>query len=154
MTIRVIRAAESDAETVGPLFDAYRVFYKKASDPAGAERFIRQRLAGGESVVLVALAHEPRTRTDSAAGFTQLYPAFTSVGLGRLWILNDLFVAPEFRRQGVAEALMRAAEGHAKETGAVSLALLTAHDNAPAQALYARMGWSRDEQFQRWTRRL
>jgi GNAT superfamily N-acetyltransferase len=33
----------------------------------------------------------------------------------RVWILNDLFVAPEHRRRGLGRALMLAAETFARE---------------------------------------
>ena len=78
------------------------------------------------------------------AGFTQLYPSFSSVSLRRLWILNDLFVAPSARGHGVGAALLARARVWAEETWAKGLVLETAVDN-PAQRLYESMGWRRDE---------
>jgi ribosomal protein S18 acetylase RimI-like enzyme len=153
-TIRVIRATPDDAPRLAPLFDAYRVFYGKPADPAAALGFITDRLTRDESAVYLALLHEPQTRTDQAIGFVQLYPSFTSIGMRRIWTLNDLFVEPDHRNRGVGRLLMQAAEKHARETGAASLNLLTAHDNLPAQALYRDMNWTRDQKFQRWTRPL
>ena len=46
-----------------------------------------------------------------------------------------------------AEALLDAAENYAREAGAVRLVLQTARDNAPAQRLYERRGWVRDDAF-------
>ena len=70
-----------------------------------------------------------------------------AVRMVRTWLLNDLFVAPSARRQGVAAALLGAAAEHARALGAAGLSLSTARDNAPAQALYESLGWQRDRQF-------
>jgi GNAT superfamily N-acetyltransferase len=67
-----------------------------------------------------------------------------------LWILNDLFVVPKARRFGVAKALMQRARDWAKENKADSLWLETAIDNVPAQSLYERLGWKRDNEFYRY----
>nr|WP_246580310.1 GNAT family N-acetyltransferase [Deinococcus aestuarii] len=123
------------------MFDGYRQFYGQASDPEGARAFLAERLDRGESVIFVALDGE------TALGFTQLYPSFTSVGMRRLWILNDLFVAPQGRRRGVGQALLARARRHGLETGAVRLTLSTATDNVSAQTLYEAQGWRRDEDF-------
>jgi ribosomal protein S18 acetylase RimI-like enzyme len=85
--------------------------------------------------------------TTATPGFTQLYPSFTSVRMKPLWILNDLFVAPEARRCGVGRQLMDAALELAKSTGAARLVLSTAKDNASAKSLYFSLGYRVDERF-------
>lgn len=136
MTLTVRPAGVEDVARLAPLFDLYRVFYLQPSDPALAQAFLLQRLQRGESVVLLALDG------DGAAGFTQLYPAFSSVFAQRTWILNDLFVAPAARRRGIARALLDAAAGFARQDGALRLELETDLDNHHAQALYRRLGWT------------
>ena len=136
------RAAAADLPLVAPLFDAYRVFCKQPSDLAGALAFLTERLRLNESVILLAELEE-----GVAAGFTQLYPAFTSVGIRRLWLLNDMYVAPEARRRGVSTALLEAARQHGLETGAARLVLTTELDNLAAQATYEAHGWKRDERY-------
>ena len=132
------RAALADVPTLAPLFDAYRRFYGQPGDVARAESFLRDRLARGESVVLIA------GRDGAAIGFTQLYPLFSSVRTARLWLLNDLFVTEAARRGGVARALLGAAAEFARDDGAAGLMLETARDNAPARALYRACGWHED----------
>jgi ribosomal protein S18 acetylase RimI-like enzyme len=83
----------------------------------------------------------------AAVGFTQLYPIFSSVSMRSAWLLNDLFVDSTARGQGVGEALLEAAAAHGRASGAAWLMLQTAHDNTPAQRLYARAGWQQDQQF-------
>lgn len=134
-------AVAEDLESLVPLFDAYRVFYRASSDPEGARRFLGARLGAGDSrIFLASHGHE-------AVGFTQLYPSFSSVSMRRVWILNDLFVATTARRSGAGKALMAAAEAFARADGAKGLALATQSGNLAAQALYARMGYRKDEEF-------
>jgi GNAT superfamily N-acetyltransferase len=140
--VRVVRAASKDLDELVPLFDAYREFYGQRSDAAAARGFLSERIQRNESVIYLAYAsaREP-------AGFTQLYPSFSSVSLKPLWILNDLFVRSGVRRGGVGRALLERARQHAVETGAKGLTLSTAVTNKAAQTLYESCGWRRDEEF-------
>lgn len=135
------RATLDDLPRLVPLFDGYRQFYGQPSDPGRAERFLRERLAGDESVIYLAEAGS------SALGFVQLYPSFWSVAACRSWILNDLFVSPEHRGTGAGKALMERASAHAMETGAGGLSLATQRTNFTAQRLYESLGWQRDQDF-------
>ncbi|WP_299340982.1 GNAT family N-acetyltransferase [uncultured Pseudoxanthomonas sp.] len=135
MDLSITRATLADLDTIVPLFDRYRVFYGKPSDPALARAFMRARLERAESVVLLAWIDA------QAVGFTQLYPAFSSVSAAHVWVLNDLLVLPDARRNGIARALLSSAADFARADGALRLELETDHDNAAAQALYRAMGW-------------
>lgn len=59
--------------------------------------------------------------------------------------LTELFVEETFRRQGVARALVAAAEALAREGGADEMVILTDTDNEGAQALYMEMGFTQRE---------
>jgi GNAT superfamily N-acetyltransferase len=142
MSLRIRQATLRDLDTLVPLFDGYRRFYGQPSDPARARAFLAERFAHHESLVLLA-----QDEAGAGLGFTQLYPLFSSVRTVRTYLLNDLFVAPSARRQGVAKALLKAAATQVKALGAASLSLSTGLDNAPAQALYESLGWQRDRQF-------
>lgn len=148
MSITVRQATIHDLERVAPLFDAYRVFYRQPSDIAASTRFLRERFQHQESVVMLALDEE-----GEGAGFVQLYPLFTSVRMARIYLLNDLFVAPRARRRGVGAALMHEAVDYARAVGAVGMTLATAHTNSEAQRLYESLGWVRDEEFREYTLR-
>lgn len=89
MNIR--QAKISDAAAIAPLFNQYREFYRQASDLQGAEAFLKARLKNHESIILIA------EENGELIGFSQLYPAFSSVSMKRIYILNDLFVAPHAR---------------------------------------------------------
>jgi GNAT superfamily N-acetyltransferase len=94
------------------LFDKYRVFYKKPSDIVLAEAFIKERLGKNESVIFVALDME--NGQSVPVGFTQLYPKYSSVSANKNWILNDLYVDNNYRKQGIGEALIKTAMHFAK----------------------------------------
>ncbi len=145
-TIEIVRATIDDLSLIVPLFDGYRQFYKYATDLEGAHRFLAAHFEENSSVIFLAFRID-RKGTRHACGFTQLYPSFSSGALKRLWILNDLFVAPEGRRSGVGRALLERAREFAVETQAKGLVLQTAVDNFTAQALYEAAGWKREEQF-------
>lgn len=149
----VRRAGIADLDALTPLFDGYRVFYRQPSDPARARAFMKERLTRADSAVFIALVGAAGGPPPAAAGFTQLYPSFTSVGTAKVWVLNDLYVDPAHRGRGVADRLMDAAERFAADDGARSISLLTAHDNTPARSLYERRRWSVDEQFVRYVKR-
>lgn len=140
--MRIKTAGIDDEGEVARLFNDYRRFYQQPDDLAGCRRFIHDRLANDESTVFLALAD-----TEHAIGFTQLYHSFCSVSMAPIVYLYDLYVAPEARRVGVAQALMAAARDHGITCGANRLQLETATDNHPAQSLYERLGWQRDDQF-------
>jgi ribosomal protein S18 acetylase RimI-like enzyme len=145
---RAVQAGSQHLDSVAPLFDQYRVFYDQPSDVVAARRFISDRLKYRDSVIFAALAEDSDKLI--AFGFAQLYPAFSSISMKRLWILNDLFVVPEARNRGVARKLMERARRLAEDTGAKGIVLETAIDNRAAQALYEDLGYQRDDEFVRY----
>lgn len=132
------RSSLDDLDALVPLFDGYRRFYGQAADLDGARAFLEARLRHDESIVLLA------TLDGRPAGFTQLFPLFSSVAMTRVYLLNDLYVAEHARRSGVAGALLDAARDVALAEGATRLVLETAADNFPAQALYRGAGWTQE----------
>ena len=139
--IRIVQAGLHHLDVLTPLFDAYRVFYKQASDEKKARSYLHARLSGLEAIVFLAFAG------DEPAGFTLLYKSFTSVSLGTSWLLNDLFVTPAARGKGVGEALLARAAEFGRRSGAYKLTLATQLDNKTAQRLYERLGWQKDTEF-------
>jgi len=138
MNMEIRKASVEDAAIVALLFDSYRSFYKQAPDVDAAFNFIKERLQQNESVIFIAFIK------DNAVGFIQLYPIFTSVGMKRAWLLNDLYIHVSSRGKGVATALLDAAKEFAKNTGSKWLMLQTASDNYTAQALYKKNGWKKE----------
>jgi ribosomal protein S18 acetylase RimI-like enzyme len=140
MSVKTIQAGLEHLDVLAALFDAYRQFYGQETNLPGAKQFLEARLRGRDSVVFVAVEEAaPAT----GLGFVQLYPSFSSVGMTAIWILNDLYVAPEARRKGVGQSLLAAACELARSTGASRIRLSTAKDNEAAKALYAATGYRR-----------
>jgi GNAT superfamily N-acetyltransferase len=135
-------------DIVAPLFDAYRQFYKQESNIPAARHFLFERLVNKESIVYAAFAGQ------TPVGFMQLYPTFSSISLEPTWILNDLYVVPEYRKQGVATQLIETAKTLVKVREDKGLTLSTAEDNKQAQRVYEAVGFVNDTEFRRynWSR--
>jgi GNAT superfamily N-acetyltransferase len=142
------RVGVGDVGRIAPLFDLYRQFYGKPADARLATAFIRDRLQADESVVFLAEAEAERP--SEALGFVQLYPSFSPVAACRIWVLNDLFVAPVARGHGVGRALMEVARQHAIQTGAKRLTLETTAENRTAWSLYEDLGYVRQQDSARF----
>lgn len=131
------QATLDDIEPLALQFNAYRVFYNQSPDMAGATDFLRQRITQQDSHIYLSETPDPLI-----AGFCQLYPSFSSQSMQKTWILNDLFVAPEYRSKGVAQQLIARAEKLAIDTCSKGLLLCTQTTNHIAQALYQKVGFT------------
>jgi ribosomal protein S18 acetylase RimI-like enzyme len=141
MHVTIARATPADLPSLLPLVAAYRAFYQQSPDPDRERRFIEAQLEQGTSAIFIA-------RCDGeAAGFVQLFTTYSTVWLGPQLILEDLFVDPGARRAGIASKLIERATVYAREIGAVGMFLETAIDNASAQSVYERAGWTRESRF-------
>lgn len=138
--MKIVRAGLKDIEIVSILFDLYRQFYKQKSDIDSAKLFLSERIKKNESVIFFAMDDIEK----AGMGFVQLYPTFSSVSMKRAWILNDLFVHEDFRKQGVAEALIDESKELARDTNSKGLVLETHSSNAGAQKLYDKAGFKKD----------
>ncbi|HZG23733.1 MAG TPA: GNAT family N-acetyltransferase [Chitinophagaceae bacterium] len=138
--IETRKATLEDIDKLAPLFDLYRMFYRQTSDVEGCKHFLTERLTQNQSVILIATDEE-----DDIVGFIQFYPLFSSVGLQKTWLLNDVYVREKKRKRGIGKTLLNAAKLFGKETGAAWLLLQTANDNYIAQIVYEKNGWERME---------
>lgn len=145
MAMRIRVASIHDLDAVAVLFDQYRQFYEKASDLNTARVFLKERMEKKESVIFVA------EKDGKLIGFTQLYPMFSSNMMKTQWILNDLFVESNERKSGAGEKLMKEAMAFGVKDGSRGLSFQTAVTNAPAQRLYEKLGWKKNETFLTYT---
>jgi len=142
MSVEVRLAGLAELEALVPLFDAYRQFYGRPSDLGVARTFLQERIERRESVIFIAFLE-----SGVGAGFTQLFPSFSSVGAARTYVLNDLFVVPAARRAGIGGRLLATAAAFGRQAGAVRLTLSTGVTNLRAQRLYEAVGWRRNPEF-------
>ncbi|MCY1351023.1 Acetyltransferase (GNAT) family protein [compost metagenome] len=124
----------------------YREFYGELPFPESSRKFLEKRLSRQESVIYLALADEE----DRLLGFCQLYPSFSSLALKRVWILNDIYVAEDARRQLVADRLLQTAKKMARETNAVRMRVSTSVGNEVAHKVYESIGFREDTEFKNY----
>jgi ribosomal protein S18 acetylase RimI-like enzyme len=132
----VREAIPEDLPQLSVLFDAYRVFYRKPSDLAAANLFIKDRLLKKDSEIYVSENQE-----GSLTGFVQLYPLFSSTKMKRLWLLNDLYVNKSFRGLGVSIQLIDRTKQLVKESDACGMFLETEISNTIGNSLYPKAGF-------------
>jgi len=123
-------ALETEGKTLDPATVAAGVAAGIA-DPARARYFIAMReaaVAGSETLAV-------------PAGTLMLTSEWSDWRNGSWWWIQSVYVAPEYRRQGVYAALYRHVERLARATpGVVGLRLYVERDNASAQRTYAALG--------------
>jgi GNAT superfamily N-acetyltransferase len=95
-----------------------------------------------EGVQLIA-----RDDDGEAVGFATIFWTWSTLSASRLAVMNDLFVVADARGGGHADALIAECVERARARGATELAWQTAKDNARAQAVYDRVGATRDERW-------
>ena len=134
------KANKNDLILVAELFDAYWVFYKNESDVVAAKNFISERMDNNDSEIFVAENSDHRL-----VGFVQLYPLFSSTRMKKLWLLNDLFVNPEFRSKGVSVNLIDKSKQLVKETKACGMFLETEKSNFIGNNLYPKTEFKLNE---------
>ena len=142
--LAIQQASLANVDVIARLFDAYRQFYKQASDLEAAFDFLKDRLDNHESVIFVAYWK------GVPVGFVQLYPIFSSVSMKRVWLLNDLYVQEDYRNKGIGNELLEVAKAHGRATSAKGLLLETAYDNFTSQSVYENNGWVKENNFFYW----
>lgn len=145
--MRIIKATLEHLDLLAPLFVKYREFYGELPYPDSSRDFLEKRLSRDESVIYLAM---PVDDDKKLLGFCQLYPSYSSLSLKRVWILNDIYVAEDARRQLVADHLMRTAKKMAKETQAVRMRVSTSSNNEVAHKVYESIGFREDTQFKNY----
>lgn len=144
--MRIVQATLEHLDLLTPLFVRYREFYDELPLPESSRAFLEKRLRRGESVIYLALADDE----ERLLGFCQLYPSYSSLSLKRVWILNDIYVVEEARRQLVADHLLQTAKRMARQTQAVRLRVATSRDNDVAQKVYQSIGFREDTEFRNY----
>ena len=132
---------ERDLDELLPLLRAYCDFYEVApSDDhllGMARALLREPQLEGVQF-LARSGGEP-------VGFATVLWTWSTLAAARIGVLNDLYVAPQARGSGAAEALIRAGVDRCREHGASRLSWQTAPDNERAIAFYDRIGAQRSQ---------
>ena len=84
---------------------------------------------------------------DQPAGYVVLTFGFSFEFLGTDAFIDELYIAPEFRRRGFATRAMQFAETEARKLGVNALHLEVDEGNEAAFELYRRTGFSEHNRF-------
>ncbi len=145
--IEIRQATPNHLEELVKVFEAYRVWYRKDSNPAEATKFLSERITNKESVIYIAMEN------NEVLGFTQLYPLFSSTRMKKMWLLNDLFVYKQHRGKGISKQLINAAKDLCRNTNGCAVMLETEMNNDIGNKLYPATGFdlNTDHNFYEWS---
>jgi ribosomal protein S18 acetylase RimI-like enzyme len=135
--MKVEPVGEADLVELLPLMRAYCDFYEVEPGDADLEALAHALIADPqhEGVQLIA-----RSEAGEPLGFATVYWSWQTLSAARAGVMNDLFVVPEARGQGVGRALIEECRRRCRERGAAQLVWETAPDNEAAQRLYRTLG--------------
>jgi GNAT superfamily N-acetyltransferase len=138
---RIEPVSEAQFEQLLPLIAAYQRFYEveDIDDERNRTFFARFIAPSNDGMLLGAW------RADELLGYACLYWSFTSLIPAETVLMNDLYVQPGARGQGVGRGLIEASAAVGRERGAQRLEWATAPGNATAQRLYDATDAKRSE---------
>lgn len=137
----VRRAEEKDLSALAILFDEYRQFYGSSSNLKQTSDFLIKRFQNQETIIFISQKDETLT------GFVVLYQGFSTAECAHYYILDDTYISPRFRRQGMGHQLIDTAILFARQQNALRISLQTSKNNFEAQKLYEKLGFVEDTEF-------
>jgi GNAT superfamily N-acetyltransferase len=145
--VTIDRVTEADLEALLPLVRAYCDFYEVSPSDEALLALSRALIADpdGEGVQLLGRDDEGRP-----IGFATIYWSWATTSAERIGVMNDLYVAPEGRGTGLAEALIETCRAECAARGAGTLTWQTAPDNERAMKVYDRVGATREQWVDYW----
>src|SRR5207245_10630908 len=145
--MRIDRVGGEDLDELLPLVRGYCDFYEVSPSDEQLLALSQALIADPEREGLQLIARDDDGR---AVGFATIYWSWATTSAQRIGVMNDLYVAPEARGTGAAEALIEACRDECARRGAGRLTWQTALDNVPAQRVDGRVGATREEWFDYW----
>jgi len=142
--VQITVVGPADLPALLPLVRAYCDFYQVTPSDQALLALSQALLADPEREGLQLLA---RDDAGSAVGFATLFWTWQTLAAARVGVMNDLYVAAEARGTGVADKLVAACLERCREHGASQLVWQTATDNRRAQAVYERIGATREDHW-------
>jgi GNAT superfamily N-acetyltransferase len=142
--MRITVVGPADLPELLPLVRAYCDFYQVTPNDRALLELSQALLADPEREGLQLLA---RDDAGGVVGFATLFWTWQTLSAARVGVMNDLFVAAEARGSGVADVLIAACLERCREHGATQLVWQTARDNRRAQAVYERIGATREDRW-------
>jgi GNAT superfamily N-acetyltransferase len=139
--LRIEPISSEQMQMLLPMIGAYQRFYEvEEIDDERNSAFFSRFLAPSEDGMLLGA-----WRGENLVGYACLFWHFTSLVPAETVLMNDLYVAPAHRGEGVGRALIEASAEVARRRGAHHLEWATAPGNETAQRLYDSTGAERSE---------
>ncbi len=130
--IRALRTSDHDQWRV--LFQDYARFY---------ETHFSDQVLDGVWAWLCSEEHPERgfvaVDGDTVVGIAHLQRQVDTFRAGAGWFLDDLYVLPARRGEGIGEMLIEHLRGFARDNGGGEIRWITASDNSVAQGLYDKI---------------
>ena len=143
--VQVRRVSFDDPDDCAALLKLMDVY---ASDPMGGgaplPSEVRERLCkdlSSNPSAISFIAWRDGAGTLEAIGLINCFLGYSTFKARPLLNIHDIVVQPEFRRQGIGQALLAAAESEAREYGCCKLTLEILSGNSRAKASYTRFGF-------------
>lgn len=133
--VEVRPAAEQEIEELLPLMRAYCDFYESSPPDDGLTEMARTLINDPSQGAMFIARAGGRT-----VGYATVDWKWSMLKAARIGYLEDLFVDPDNRGRGIADALIQACADRCRELGMPAMEWLTAPDNKRAQNVYDRTG--------------
>ncbi len=138
MAIEIRRATADDAATVARLLHDFNTEFEDFTPGVDAlTKNARRMLENDEMLVLLA--------GEAPDGFAELRFKTSVWSDGLSCYLEELYVVPDLRGQGIGRVLLERAMEVARERGADFMDLGTSEDDVAARALYEKLGFTNRE---------
>jgi GNAT superfamily N-acetyltransferase len=145
--VTIERVTTQDLPELLPLMRGYCDFYEVSPSDDDLLAMSRELIADPEKEGVQFIARDGEGR---AVAFATVFWTWSTTDAGRLGVMNDLFVSPDGRGGGYADALIERCRQECARRGAKRLTWQTAPDNARAQAVYDRVGGHREQWVDYW----
>lgn len=141
------RVQKNDLADLLPLMRAYCDFYRVSPSDQALVRLATALIENPECEGTQLIARDPDGRS---VGFATIFWTWSTTNACRIGVMNDLYVDETARGQGLAEQLITACRSECSRHGAQKLTWQTAPDNLRAQAVYDRIGATREQWVDYW----
>lgn len=133
--VQIRQGEESDCEVICALIQELAEYEKKDPTKVTLEK-VQKYGFGKERLFSIELAEIE----GEVVGYVLYYFTFRANEMKPILYLEDLYVRPEYRRKGVAKALLEKIRGYAEAKGAPYFELNVFDWNNSAQAFYESLG--------------
>jgi ribosomal protein S18 acetylase RimI-like enzyme len=143
----IARVSAKDLNDLLPLMRAYCDFYHASPSDADLLALATALVEDPDHEGVQLIARDP---AGHAVGFATVYWTWSTTDATRIGVMNDLFVAEYARGKALADRLIAECRTEASRRGARRLTWQTAPDNVRAQAVYERLGATRERWVDYW----